>query len=258
MDFKHAQGHWILAQMGKKVLRPGGKELTMKMLDGLDICSSDRVVEFAPGTGFTAGITLSKNPVSYTGVELDVKAAERLKRLVSGNGHRIVMANAAESTLESQCADKVYGEAMLTMHVDKRKSMIIKEAHRLLKPGGLYGIHELCLEPVSLDEDSKAEIQRTLAKAIHVNARPQTTREWHALLENQGFEIVQTYHNPMHLLEKKRMIDDEGLFGALKIGFNIATHPEARKRILRMRAVFHQYRENLSAISVIARKKLDD
>ena len=254
-DFKHAQGHWILARMGKKVLRPGGKELTMQMMDALSISPSDHVVEFAPGTGFTAGMTLSKHPASYTGVELDQTAANRLKKLIEGNGHQIVVANAAESTLESECADKVYGEAMLTMHVDKRKSMIIREAHRLLKSGGLYGIHELCLQPDGMDEASKAEVQRTLAQVIRVNARPQTTGEWKALLENEGFEVLHTFHNPMHLLEKKRMIDDEGLFGALKIGFNLATHPEARKRIVAMRAVFHRYRDHLSAISIVARKR---
>lgn len=254
MDYKHAQGHWILARMGKKVLRPGGKELTLKMMDGLSITSEDRVVEFAPGTGFTANLTLAKKPASYIGVELNEKAANRLKILIEGNGHHIVVANAAESTLDSESADKVYGEAMLTMHVDKRKSMIIREAHRILKRGGLYGIHELCLEPDVLDDEEKAKIQRALAMAIKVNARPQTTSEWKRLLEHEGFRIVHVYHNPMHLLEKKRMIDDEGLFGAMKIGFNLATHPKARKRVMAMRELFHQYQDHLSAISVIAEK----
>ena len=31
------QGHWILAKMGKKVLRPGGKELTLKLIKNLEI-----------------------------------------------------------------------------------------------------------------------------------------------------------------------------------------------------------------------------
>ena len=35
------QGHWVLAAMGKRVLRPGGKELTEKLIDSLNIASSD-------------------------------------------------------------------------------------------------------------------------------------------------------------------------------------------------------------------------
>ena len=30
------QGHWILAKVGKKVLRPGGKELSLKMIENLE------------------------------------------------------------------------------------------------------------------------------------------------------------------------------------------------------------------------------
>ena len=30
------QGHWLLAKMGKRVLRPGGIELTRAMLDAVD------------------------------------------------------------------------------------------------------------------------------------------------------------------------------------------------------------------------------
>ena len=35
------QGHWMLAKMGKKVLRPGGKELTQKLIENLKINSND-------------------------------------------------------------------------------------------------------------------------------------------------------------------------------------------------------------------------
>lgn len=47
-DFAKAQGHWILAKMGKRVLRPGGKELTKKLVSELHIQQDDDLVEFAP------------------------------------------------------------------------------------------------------------------------------------------------------------------------------------------------------------------
>ncbi|WDZ73455.1 hypothetical protein PWW31_08965 [Vibrio harveyi] len=55
-------GHWVLAQLGKKVLRPGGKELTQKMLQGLAITRDDRVVEFAPEYGLYGTFVLGKIP----------------------------------------------------------------------------------------------------------------------------------------------------------------------------------------------------
>lgn len=249
------QGHWILAKMGKKVLRPGGKELTQKLINNLRISAQDQVVEFAPGLGFTASITLKNNPKTYTGIELNEEAAQILRKTIYGSGREIIIGNAAHSTLDNNTYDKVYGEAMLTMQADHRKSAIIKEGYRILKSGGLYGIHELGLQPDDISEEQKAEIQRALAKIIQVNARPLTVSEWCHLLEQEGFEIEKIETNPMHLLEPKRIFDDEGFFRTLKIIFNILTHPKERKRIIAMRKVFRKYQSHLNAISIVAKKK---
>lgn len=249
-----AQGHWLLAKMGKKVLRPGGKELTLKLVKGLDIKSSDRVVEFAPGIGFTAMKVLEKNPGTYTGIELNEEAASNLRKKIYGPGRQIITGNASQVSLENDSADKVYGEAMLTMQADHRKSEIIKEAHRLLRKGGLYGIHELGLTPDGLDEKEKAKIQHELAVCIRVNARPLTQSEWVQLLEKEGFRIKEIHTNPMLLLETRRVVDDEGLFRSLKIGFNIIRQPKARRRINEMRCVFNRYKKQMNAVAIIAEK----
>lgn len=62
---------WVLSKVGKKVLRPGGREMTMKILNLLDIQVNDHVVEFAPGIGFTAEQILKLHPKNYTGLELN-------------------------------------------------------------------------------------------------------------------------------------------------------------------------------------------
>jgi len=249
------QGHWILAKMGKKVLRPGGKELTLKLIHHLNINSNDDVVEFAPGLGFTASITLKNNPKTYTGIELNNEAASRLRKTINDDRKKIVIGNAAESTLNDDSYTKVYGEAMLTMHADHRKAEIIKEAYRILKKGGLYGIHELGLTPDTIEDETKAQIQRELAQCIKVNARPLTVKEWTTLLEAGGFSIVKAETNSMSLLEKKRVFDDEGFFRTLKITFNILTHPQERKRILEMRKVFRKNEKQLNAVIIVAEKK---
>lgn len=249
-----AQGHWLLAKMGKKVLRPGGKDLTLKLIKGLAITPADRVVEFAPGIGFTALKVLENNPQSYTGIELNEEAANDLRKIIKGGNRNIIIGNASSVPLEDGVADKIYGEAMLTMQADHRKSEIIKEAHRLLRKGGLYGIHELGLTPDGINEKDKAEIQHELALSIKVNARPLTQSEWVHLLENEGFKIKEIKTNPMLLLETRRIVDDEGLFRSLKIGFNIIRQPKARKRINQMRRVFNKYKNHMNAIAIVAEK----
>ncbi|CAM1368819.1 class I SAM-dependent methyltransferase [Tenacibaculum xiamenense] len=249
------QGHWILAKMGKKVLRPGGKELTKKLINNLNINSEDYVVEFAPGLGYTASIALKSNPKAYTGIEINEDAAHILRKTLNGKGRRIVVGSAAKSNLKDETNSKVYGEAMLTMQADHKKSEIIKEAHRILKSGGLYGIHELALSPNDISKEKKAKIQRELAQVIKVNARPLTIDEWCHLLKEQGFKIIKIESNEMHLLEPKRVIDDEGLMRTIRIVLNILTHPKERKRILAMRKIFRKYQSSLKAISIIAEKQ---
>lgn len=253
-DLDKAPGHWLLARMGKRVLRPGGRELTEKLVDALNITPEDDVVEFAPGLGFTAGLVLRRRPRSYVGVERDESAAVMARRVVDGPSQRIVTGDARQTGLDSGCASVVYGEAMLTMQADPQKLKIVQEAARLLRAGGRYGIHELCLKPDSIAEDMKAEVQRELALAIRVNARPLTIEEWKALLAEAGMRVESVFTNPMHLLKPRRMVADEGILRALRIAFNILRTPAARRRIMQMRKVLNRYADHLGAVAIVGVK----
>lgn len=251
-DFNIAPGHWILTQMGKRVLRSGGKELTEKLIASLQISPEDDVAEFVPGQGFTAGLALVEKPRSYVGIDANENAVKQLKRQIKAANSSFILANAAGTTLGNETKDKVFGEAMLTMPADHRKSEIIKEAYRILRKGGLYAIHELGL--VHTDEQLKNKIQRNLAQSIKVNAIPLEQDEWINLLEKEGFKVTLIKTNTMSRLEPKRIIDDEGFLRSLKIGFNIFTNPKARKRIPEMRKVLKKYQTNINAIVIIAEK----
>lgn len=247
------KGHWILAKMGKEVLRPGGKKLTLKLIDRLDIGSGDHVTEFAPGIGFTAGITLQRDPDSYTGVERNEEAASFLMEDIKGSVNLIV-GDARRSLIDDESMDKVYGEAMLSMQAEHRKSEIMREANRILKPGGLYGIHELELRPPTLSDELKKSIRRDLSETVSVHTRPVTAETWKSLLKDAGFDIVSVDRSPMHLLRQKRVIDDEGFLRAVKIYFNMLIHPVALRHIVKMRHIFERHEQNLSAIAIVARK----
>lgn len=255
IDIDKAPGHWLLAQMGKKVLRPGGRELTEQLVENLAINPDSNVVELAPGLGFTASLVLKRHPHFYTGVEMDEEAAKMLAQKFDSSNVNIVTGNASQSNLPASSFNRVYGEAMLTMQADHRKSEIIREAYRLLEPGGRYGIHELGLTPDDLHEETKATIQKDLAKSIKVNARPLTCREWQELLEQEGFAIEHVATNLMHLLKYSRMVADEGLFRTLKIGYNILANTQARRRVMNMQRDFKKYDQNMNAVAIIAKKK---
>lgn len=247
-------GHWLLARLGKRVLRPGGLRLTRFMLERLDIQPRDDVVEFAPGLGVTARLTLEKGPSSYTAVERDEAAAATVRRYLSGARQRCHLGTAEQTGLPDQSATVVYGEAMLTMQGAEQKRRIVGEAFRLLKPGGRYGIHEMSFTPDNLPESVQEDISREMSRNIHVGARPLSASEWRELLQGAGFRILSETSAPMDLLEPGRLFRDEGFFGALRFAWKALVSSEARARVLSMRRIFRKHRRHLAAISFVVAK----
>lgn len=255
-DPAHLQGHWLLARIGKHVLRPGGKKLTERMLANADIAGKD-VVEFAPGLGLTTRAILERDPKSYRGVDRDPQVVDIISKLTSEKATipaSCVQRDAADTGLESNSADVVIGEAMLTMQTERGKQAIIGETFRLLRAGGTYSIHELGLQPDNLDESVKDEVRKALARSIKVNARPLTEQEWRELLEAEGFEVLWRGKEPMALLDMKRNIADEGIGGVLRILRNVLGNKDIRARVLNMKHTFDKYSNELTGIAFVVRK----
>jgi hypothetical protein len=187
-------------------------------------------------------------------VERDRDAAAAVARYLNKANQTCVLGTAEETGLPDQSATVVYGEAMLSMQPTTTKLRIVREAARLLKPGGCYGIHELCVVPDHVDDSIRGAIHYELSDGIHVGVRPLTRREWRELLEAAGLTVVAEHTLPMHLLEPWRIVKDEGLFRAIRFAWNVATHSAARKRVLNMRRVFRKYGQNLAAIAIVAEK----
>ena len=250
----NAPGHWVLARVGKRVLRPGGLELTLQMLSNARLTGA-RVVEFAPGLGRTATEILAARPASYTGIEKDPVAAKQVTELVGARG-TVVNADAAETGLDTGSADVVVGEAMLTMQGEKAKRAIISEAVRLLAPGGRYAIHELAVQPDNIDEELHTRIRQDLARAIHVNARPLTCEQWAELLEECGLVVETIQTAPMALLDFSRNVRDEGFVQTLRIIRNVLSDRELRERVLGMRKTFRTYQQWMCGVVIVAHKPL--
>lgn len=255
LDISRMPGHWLLARMGKRVLRPGGLEMTRAMLDGLAVSAGDHVVEFAPGLGVTTRLVLASEPASYVGIERDEAAVHVTQRALRPGRDECCQGVASRTGLGDASATVVFGEAMLTMQTTDQKAAIVREAHRILRTGGRYGIHEIALTPDNISESEKAEIQRELSGTIHVGARPLTLSEWTRVLEENGFEVTSSATVPMHLLEPARIIADEGVLGTMRIAANLLRTPAARQRVLAMRSVFRRYASKMCAVSLIARAK---
>ncbi|MCC7084169.1 MAG: class I SAM-dependent methyltransferase [Pirellulales bacterium] len=254
LDAKTMPGHWLLARLGKRVLRPGGIAMTRWLIGSLEISQADDVVELAPGLGITARIIAQHSPRSFVGVERDQAAAAAVAKVIDPSRDRCVVGRAEQSGLPSESATIVVGEAMLSMQPATQKERIVNEAHRLLKPHGQYAIHEVCVQPDDLSSMERQIIEEEMSRAIRVGVKPISAAQWRQLLTTQGFEIVSEHHRPMNLLRPMRILRDEGLRGCLRILVKLASDRAARQRVWQMQRVFWRHRTHLSAIGIVARK----
>ena len=251
------QGHWLLAMLGKRVLRPGGIGLTRRLLEAAGPTSADRVIELGPGVGRTAEILLASRPASYKGVDPNPEGREQVAGILAAHSRQTdaeyVVADAAHTGLPDGSADLIVGEAMLTIQSDDHKREIIAEVARLLAPGGRYAIHELALRADRSPEELE-KIRRSISRMIKVGARPLTAPAWKELLREAGLEVTWTGTASMSLLEPSRIVEDEGVLGALRFWRNMRRTPGARDRVNAMRQSFRLQGEALSAIGMVARK----
>lgn len=229
--------------------------MTRSLLDALAITEQDEVVEFAPGLGLTAKMTLKRLPRSYTAIERDESAAECVRRMLTGPNRRCLVGRAEETGLPDACATVVYGEAMLSMQTPESKRRIIGEAARLLKPGGRYGIHEIALCPGDIDDETRGGLKAALSAAIHHRVDPLTAPQWRELFEAHGLSVCHEATAPMHLLEPRRLVQDEGLRRAMRFVWNVARDAEARQRVFAMRGVFRRYADHMRAIIMVGLKR---
>ncbi len=248
------QGHWLLAKLGKRILRPGGRALTAKLLEQAKPTGDDDIVELGPGVGATAEVLLRANPRSYRGVDPNPEGRDAVKNILKKHPRAdYVVADARDTGLDDASADLVVSEAMLTIQDDAGKNAIVAEAARLLRPGGRYAIHEMAWLPDHTDEERETA-RKELSRVIKVGARPLTLEGWTELLAAHGLETEWHDRAPLHLLEPRRIVSDEGLWGALRFWNNARRIPGASDRLKAMRQGFQLQGKLMGGIVILARK----
>lgn len=252
LDTARMPGHWLLARMGKRVLRPGGVGMTGRLLASVAVGPTDEVVEVAPGLGATTRLLLAAQPASYTGVDRDPAAADLVACLLDGPNRRVIHASAADTGLPGASADVVFGEAYLTMHPDSMKRRILSEVARILRPGGRFALHEIAFAPDDITDDARARVASELTTSIKVSVTPMTVPGWEDLLDEHGFAIQSRHHVPLHLLEPRRLIADEGVPGAARFVANVLRDGGARRRVRTMRHAMHSNAAHLQAYGLVA------
>ena len=105
-------GHWILAKLGKKVLRPGGRAFTRRLLDTSGVAGSD----------VDGGVDVDDVAVAHV-AHHDLHARKRDRKLLDRPGQSEdrmagMDQNREPSTLEKQIHERVYRRVVGVIAVD--------------------------------------------------------------------------------------------------------------------------------------------
>ncbi len=245
-------GHTLLADLGKKRLRPGGKIATNWLFEKIDL-NDKKMLEVACNMGTTSIELALKNDVEIDAIDLDpialTKAVQSAKKLKLEHKINFMQANALKLPFDHNTYDCVLNEAMLTMLSNTNKEKAIQNYYDVLKPGGMLLTHDVCL--LTDDITLQKQIIKDLSRAIHVHVEPKTVKEWEKSFSK--FSSVQSFHGYMTLMNIKGMVDDEGLFNTLSI-VRKGLFGKHKKQFKHMFKVFKKYKKHLGFIAICSVK----
>lgn len=252
LNIQTAPGHQVLAQAGKKLLRPGGRAATEQLFASARFQPGDTVLELAASFGYSAIALAQKHQVKVTGIERNMEsvAAAQANIAAAGVTDQVSVIEGDIFHLDRVASefDFVLAEAILTMQAASAKAKILAGVRDRLRPGGRFLSHEL------LVRNRATEIRQALSSVIRVNANPLTEIEWIQACETAGLEVQFHQMGTMGLLNPQQMLNDEGWLGTMKIAWNILVCPQLRDRILKMRQVFQDYQDDLGYIVLCAQR----
>ena len=131
-------------------------------------------------------------------------------------------------------------EAILTHQPDSTKETILQSlsSEQLL-------LHDVCLLP-NVDNDARMMIQQDMTHALGTGFYALSVEEWQQLVQRNGYRVVECQQGPLQQsMNPKRLIQEEGWRRALRIMWNLVTHPQWRERVRLARSAMSKYNENL-------------
>ncbi len=145
---------------GLKVFRPGGLELTKKLIEKSGIERGGKVIDLGCGTGAAAAYLVQAG-YAATGVDIDGAAVMRAKR--ARPEASFIEARCEDVPLTSGSFDGVLSECVLSLMEDKAAAL--REMARLLRPGGRLMMSGLYLRGGEGTLATRDELLAMLAQA---------------------------------------------------------------------------------------------
>jgi ubiquinone/menaquinone biosynthesis C-methylase UbiE len=167
-------------------------------LDAIDIDSASTVLDMGCGTGVAARTIARRASFSgrVTGIDLSPYLVEAAKRLADEEGLGDLVGFRSGDTRDLDIPDDRFDAVVahtLVSHV-KEALTVLKEAGRLVKPGGLIAVFDGDYASMTFALDDPVQSKRhdeALIKAIVTS--PRVMRQMPRLIQQASLEIVRTF-----------------------------------------------------------------
>ena len=250
----HSEFTEALAQVGKRVKSPGGLKFSEQFIDLLSLTNQDYVVEYAPGMGATSQIAISQNPRDYRALEQSPLIREYWKRCAHLNAEKLIDAAPWQTGIEEQYVTKVYGENFMLHLTEQQRNATLSETHRILKYGGLFGIHELALKRDDYDPALKNKIEKELAMKFRITSKLYGPDQWSDKFYQHGFKVTNLLRHPVISFKWQGVLRDEGLARSTKIMLKLRSNKQVKSRVKGLREVLNKYQDQVCALCLIGVK----
>ncbi len=228
--------------VGLTVIHPGGYSATDQLLEQLRLTSESKVIDIACGKGTSALRIARKYGCRVTAVDLSPELIEEARRLSQRRGLssqvEFVVADAMDLPFADRSFDCAVSQAMLVLVDDKVQT--IKEAARVLKPGGTAGWLELSWrrEPT---EEFLDHVSNVLCS--YCMKRAETCEGWKATFAKAGVSGLRVSIYSFKNGGTLGIIKDEGVANSLRVLSRYVRNSDVRNRMRLIDRTFKEYPE---------------
>ncbi len=194
MDLKYLK---YLAKTGAAHLHPHREIATNILTDALDLHNGMKVLEIGCGTGATLvqlGIAYDLQLYGTDLIPEMIKVAERRLKLTGLKNNATVAQVSFNAALpfSNQFFDRVYSESVLGFQDDSSAQLILNEAYRVLKKGGVLVANEAIWKKTTQPEIIPSINQSCIEDFGLRQASEQTWTidDWLSLFEECGFAVL--------------------------------------------------------------------
>ena len=195
----------FLAVLGKRVIHPGGRASTDRLLELADVKPGERVLDIGCGVGTTAIRLARDHQADVVAADIAELMRERAAANVSAAGVatrvRVEDADIQSLPYADSSFDAVVAEAV-TMFVSRRRAAA--ELARVTRPGGRVLATEFCWRRPPTDEAREVFLGQ-----VCPGMRFDTVEEWAGIYEGAGLVDIQTESGPFEMMSARGFLADE-------------------------------------------------